>query len=84
MKKKHPTASVQTRMMKPNIGSAITSARLLMPPPGVAEGDIRSTVEDGSSDVLKMRLGLIGNAWSVGVLKWQLYRRASRTTRRPG
>jgi hypothetical protein len=77
MKKKHPRARMQRRMTKPRIGIAIMSARLSGP--DEPELEMRFAVEEGRSDSEKIRLGEIGNSSSVGVSKWQLYRRDSRT-----
>jgi hypothetical protein len=69
IKKKHPTARIQIRITNPRIGSAMIKARRLEPELGFAEGEIRSTVDWGSNDSLKTRLGLIGKALLVGVRK---------------
>lgn len=63
-------ASAQSRITNPRIGRAITSAKLTPEP--VEGGLMRSTVEDGNSDSLKILVGVMGNARPVGVRKWQL------------
>lgn len=71
MKKKQHMESAHSRITNPRTGSAITRAKLTPGPP-VEVGLMRSTVEDGNSDWLKILVGLIGNAKPVGVRKWQL------------